>query len=506
MSAHTDHHGKTDPPRLKLPQIVNHLERSRSNPDPRLSIAENLAVPLVRYAWSELSHSLSPRFLRLLTCGATEALRRSLLSRLVSTGSQAIEFSYWTFRMTPGVIAKSVNRVPKGCLTKEFLSCSVETEILLLFRRHPALGRLWAEQVGRWCRFMAGFLRDAYCFTGLQEVCGFTKGGSIREIKPDVSDLHSGNRSVIRVRFANGQTWFYKPRSGNKEKHLFDLLGYLNRRGFRAPFQTVRIVCGTNHCWMAAVTWRSCRTTKEAGTFFFRAGALLYLLHFLRGVDFHAANLIAHGSQPMITDCETLLHPKTKLPTRFHVEARSILRVGMLPVRRSTKPSSDSISALGRRTRGTHSVILKGKIVAAADFLEEVIDGFSEMHNLFVRIGQKSAGLASILSKLRASPGRMILRPTMHYQALLKRSLEPPKLQSCAIRTAFLREACCQDSVSARQRETEVAALRRGDTPVFYTSPDYPRRLSSDHVTDAIRIIRQALSRDSSQVGRVDPG
>jgi lantibiotic modifying enzyme len=376
---------------------------------------------------------------------------------------------------------------------ERFFSSGVEPEIQLLFRHYPALAGLWAKQISSWQRFAAGFVKDVHDFMQSCRSCA-PKPKRVLAIATDLSDLHSGNRSVMRVRFSNGQTWFYKPRSGKKEKYFFELLSYLNRAGFPVSLRIATVVCAKKHFWMAAIPWRSCRTHKELRNFFVRAGALLYLLHYLRGVDFHAANVIANGSHPVIVDCETLLHRKTRLPAQFQAEARSIFRVGMLPVSRVTAAGGDKVSALGRRHRGPHSVMLRGKIVWSGDFVDEIVSGFREMHNFLMRIGVEFRGLAVILSKLRSSPSRVILRPTLHYHILLMQSLQPRKLQSDAVRSAFLREACRHYSDSSRQRKTEVAALLNGDIPIFYDRSDYPLSCSGDGLTEAVRLIHQALA------------
>jgi lantibiotic modifying enzyme len=91
---------------------------------------------------------------------------------------------------------------------------------------------------------------------------------------------------------------------------------------------------------MEFVDARPCATREDARRYYWRVGGLLAALHALRGVDCHFENLIAHADQPVLVDVETLLHPAIphREPERHdrrfasRVLARSVLRVGLLPV------------------------------------------------------------------------------------------------------------------------------------------------------------------------------
>src|SRR5436305_753499 len=85
---------------------------------------------------------------------------------------------------------------------------------------------------------------------------------------------------------------------------------------------------------MGIVGWRVCvrdrQNLKEAQDYCFRLGALICLIHSLRGVDFHPANIVDAGDQPIVIDCETLFHPATALPKYAGAEENSLKRTGFL--------------------------------------------------------------------------------------------------------------------------------------------------------------------------------
>src|SRR4029077_6688871 len=90
-------------PRAKLPtwtatlaQILLYLQNCPAKVDSTLSVAENLAAPLVQFAWSELSVSIDRSRLQLLLRKAGLALRRSLQQRLVRTGNRVVHWETLT--------------------------------------------------------------------------------------------------------------------------------------------------------------------------------------------------------------------------------------------------------------------------------------------------------------------------------------------------------------------------------------------------------------------------
>jgi len=227
---------------------------------------------------------------------------------------------------------------------------------------------------------MADFLKDVESFVASNIRPGRSPEPTIRQVEGLLSDPHDGGRSVIAVHFSNRTTWYYKPRSGSHELGWFRLLAWVNAQGFPAPFRIVSVVCGERHCWMDNVRVQGVSSRSAAYGYYFRAGALLYLTHILRAADLHAGNVIASGNQPVIIDCETLLHAQTRIPTVGRASARDILRTGMLPLGRGGDPQADP-SALGRLERGAHRLTMNGKTVPVEEYLNAIEDGFITMHH-----------------------------------------------------------------------------------------------------------------------------
>lgn len=435
-----------------LDRICRYLERASFQSKAKLSVAENLAAAVAEFAWRELSGVAN---MQLLTRRAAVTLKKSLIRRLTRTAEQAVN---WEVSVADSArrVASDLGR--EGQLQRYFFSAGVTTESLRLLENHPALARLWVVQVEFWIRFVQEFLERAAGFARRVEILNAEGVSIISSLDVDLGDLHEDNRSVLRVSFGKGAPWFYKPRPGWQERGWFQLLNWINRQGFPFPFRILEVVCKDRHCWMEGVRTRPCRNEEEMAQFCFRAGALICLVHLLRGVDFHPENLVAASSQPVLVDCETLLHPATLLPDYARAEDESIRRTGMLVF----------VKRMGSEFLGRYE--------NADRFLEELIAGFLAMHEL-LRRDSASRYLRRWSDNLRKFPARNIYRPTAHYRTMLNQSLTPLLLTSGLERSLYL-QACCHGGLkSLRREEMEVTALQNADVPVFRSRP---RRIDFD--------------------------
>lgn len=429
-----------------LDRICRYLEHTSHEPDDRLSICENLAAVVAAFAWDEFSKCANSK---LLARKAALTLKQSLLRRLAWTAEQAVAWE--------ASVAASARRVSRDLelerdFQRYFFSSGVTTEVLRLLQNYPVLARLWAVQVEFWLRYVQDFIEHAALFARRTGMESANDEPIISSVDMDLSDPHEGNRSVLGVSFARGRKWFYKPRAGVQERAWFELLDWINVHGFDRPFRILKVNCQDRHCWMESVSARPCRNEKETRLFCFRSGALMCLIHLLRGVDFHPDNLVAAGPHPVVVDCETLLHAATSLPEYAGAEDASIFRTGMLM---RTRRFSESV--LGRREKIDRAV-------------EELNAGFLAMHRL-LRRRPSLRYLQRWADRLRMAPARTVYRPTAHYLAILKQSLAPSLLTSEPERSLHLHACCRARPTPSRRANAEVAALQNADIPVFRRKP-----------------------------------
>lgn len=355
-----------------------------------------------------------------------------------------------------------------------------------LLEKYPALRELHHQQRTDSAAFVADFAKHLQHFAPVS---------SPQRIDFVPSDPHHGGRRVLRVHFADGSRWFYKPRSGQSEAGWFRLLEWVNASGFPAPFEIVPLVTGSNHCWMRAVEAAPVRHRSDAADYFFRAGAIIYLADMLRAVDLHAGNLIAHRSQPVLIDAETFWHAHTRLPVAVRSQATGLLRTGLLPL-----TPTDEISAFGRRAEGPHLVRLNGVAISISDFADQVVAGFSTMHDLWRRQSPSRSFLEQLFFGRGERRSRRIYRPTSLYAETLRRSLQPPLLRSPHSRRQFLERTCADGLAPKNCHAHEVTALLRGDIPVFYGRSAPPRSIPNEFgLKRSLRLLRRAIAPKDSK-------
>lgn len=414
---------------------------------------------MARFAWCCLATALRANARIALSPRARHALRQSLLARLSAFAERVADWEWEAFCATPGLASPG-----RGARAREviFSGRAVEEQTLRVLRSYPELARLWLVQVESWLGFTLDFLRQAAQFGA-----SFEKDESvgIRAFQFQKSDPHPGGGSTIKVTFTDGAQWFYKPRSGRWEKEWFAILRRTNRLGFPLPFAILSVVRGTSHCWMESLRWRPCLNSSEARRFYLRGGALLYLVHQLRGVDFHAANLIAHGAQPVFIDCETLLHGRSPMPVLARSRERSVCRTGILRVPQS--PPGRNLSAFSGDILGNHRPKLRGRFLRASDFVPEIVSGFMLMHD-FLGVSRRREAVFCEARQRRADPRtRLINRPTAHYYALLENSLSARCLRSSSVRRDYLLQACLRGRGADHVIADEVDAMMDGNVPML---------------------------------------
>ena len=350
---------------------------------------------------------------------------------------------------------------------KLFYADGLEIRTFDLLRCCPGLARVWSIQVEQWHKFACDFLRHAERFIGRAGQSCAARSQPVQWIEPDLSDPHHGGRTTLGVQFADRSRWFYKPRPGEHESRWFGLLRWLNDEGFCAPFQIVDIVDGGAHCWMPEVAHRCCRTRLEAAQCYFRAGALLALLQLLDGVDIHAQNMIVCGSQPVIIDLESLFHPRPPPVSGYPKMSDAVFYTGLLPVKALLLPVADSVSALGRRAPGPHSVRWRGKAASVALFADDVAAGFCALRHFLVETPSRVNRFEALTDRMRTLRWRRLPRPTGHYASILHASLSPQALNNGLERSLYLHAACRTGPLPDAQLRHEVACLERLDVPRF---------------------------------------
>jgi lantibiotic modifying enzyme len=339
-----------------------------------------------------------------------------------------------------------------------FFDGGVESQTSTFVRFYPELTRLWLLQMENWRVFRRTFQCDLAKFLRRQAIR--SPAARIVALQPDMSDFHNGNKSVFHVYFANGEEWFYKPRCAGQSTAWFELLARINRAGFSHPFTIPRLVPDQEHHWMEAIRDHPCRSSDQQRDFWFRSGALLWLVNALAGVDFHIGNLVCQGDQPVFVDCETLLHPLTSGARDRISSATRLGRTGMLPPR-----GRSDAAALGPMTASR--VCGRRRCLSPRDICCAVVDGWKAMTR-FLAEPKRMRMLGDTYDQLKSIDYRLIHRSTAQYHSILRYSFAPALLKDSTRRLAFLRQACQNANASRLVADEEVRALMDLDIPVFF--------------------------------------
>lgn len=339
-----------------------------------------------------------------------------------------------------------------------FFADGIERRTSTFIQCYPELMRIWLRQMESWRAFLRTFRCDLARFVQRQAIR--LPAPEIVALQPDMSDFHNGNTSVIQVSFAQGKEWFYKPRCAHQSTIWFELLSSINGAGFSHPFILPRLVPDQDHHWMEAIPEYPCGSSSQQRDFWFRSGALLWLVNAFAGVDFHVGNLVCHGDQPVFVDCETLLHPlPSDTQSRISMVTR-LYRTGMLPVQERSDTAALSPTTASR-------VCGRCRPLSARDICCYVVDGWKAMTKFFAE-PKRMRALRDAHAQLQSTDCRVIRRSTAQYHSILRYSLSPTLLKDSAGRRQFLRQACQSANASRIVADREARALKDLDIPVFF--------------------------------------
>lgn len=341
-------------------------------------------------------------------------------------------------------------------------------------------------------------------------------------IDAGLSDPHHGRRRVTRLIFNSGLRLIYKPRAVGGERALNDLIAWLHARGVVPALAGVRVLDRESYGWMTDVQHDDFTSADEVREYFRRAGALLCLMHVLRGRDVHWENVIATRAGPVVIDAELLLQPVADGES-----PASPLLTGLLSCLQ-TGPDGEIVDVGGLRGDriehgptaeriwtglGTDNmrvseqfqpigpkanrVLLNGVVQDPGDHAASFVSGFTDLYRGLVAHRDALLAAGGPLDSLGAMRARVLVRPSHHYAAALH-ALADPRFQQDGRRWG-----CALDTLNRRYKfslsmprtwsfvAAERAALERLDLPSFSNAVD------TTDVLDGDRVIASGFFRDS---------
>jgi type 2 lantibiotic biosynthesis protein LanM len=351
-------------------------------------------------------------------------------------------------------------------------------EASAILAEYPVLARQLTLCINQWLNVSLEFL-DRLCCDWELILCNFCSTenpGKVVDITGGAGDTHRGGRSVMIATFDSGFRIVYKPKSLAIDTHFQELLAWLNHNGNEPQFRTLTVVDRGEYGWVEYVNQQGCSSVNELKRFYRRHGAYLALLYTLNANDFHFENLIAVGEHPVLIDLETLFQPQFDSFDEAEADravdkvmAESVLQVGLLPLRlwSSAEYAGIDVSGFGGMagqlspervpqlngvgTDEMHFVRQRIELagdanrpslndveVSSAEYVEDVVLGFTTMYQLLTKLRVKLLADNGPLACFAHDEIRILLRPTRTYDQLLFESFHPDLLRDSLERERFL--------------------------------------------------------------------
>ena len=431
----------------------------------------------VEDARERLREQMGSGYEKLLSTEAHHGWERYLLTRLTQAGTKAAQ---WQFQIHESVSQIFSKEPPNGSRSQEdlyrsFIGDEPNGRSGKIMEEFPGLKSLCDVLIANWLSAVGNFhTRLASDYDGLlSRSVNRQTLGQVTEIQAGLSEPHRGGRCVVRVIFENGARLIYKPRSIAPEDWFSKLLEWINRNKIPHALKSAACWDRGNYGWMEDVQAHPCATMADVRAFYWRAGALLALVHLSLGVDIHEQNLVATGPFPVLIDLETLWHPQEPDNGQFCDANPSVMRTGFLPMKAADKSSDYSRCALSIRCeeRAKHLPSLDDQTHAAGNYIREIQAGFEWIGAQLFANPIEREHLKNRLGELVKYPRRCVVRSSVRYQRAWELRTDPQTLRDNI--SDHARWATDQSLVS--KLPGEMQAIYDLDIPYFEQNYDAGR-------------------------------
>ncbi len=486
-----------------------------------------------------------------------EVLANGLMRQL---SEQLFTIAYKTFVLEANIAALGRDLGSLGEDTVEIFAGRVTSGSAFLRRlylRYPALARILATTCCRWRENCEVLLTRFDCDSSAIGAVLFKRPPQrLSEVVVGFSDPHEGGQRVAILKFADGARLVYKPRSIDIDVAYYALLGRLNVAGLEPRLRQLCVVARDGYGWVEYVRPEAMTDQEAIRDFYLRMGAHLSILYLTKATDFHAENVVASGSEPMLVDLETLVHADgaPRAPTTQSLAWRrlheSVFACGLLPGWHDGDPDTPSpeisgIAALDGQTYKDRVDVLhaEGGVVRVvrelisvapsqnrpladsgsidpAAYADEIVEGFERGFRLLAREAAWLEGDSGPLRDLLRAEVRHVALATAAYVALSRRATHPDFLTRATHRElifAILAIRVRDQPALAPLVKSELAALFGGDVPKFTTRGDtdivydendqalagYLREPAGDEVTRRLHNLTEARLRDQVHILRL---
>jgi type 2 lantibiotic biosynthesis protein LanM len=488
-----------------------------ADPDEPALPFEDLFRPVAEAARARLADRLGESWDRLLTDKARAALERGLVRRLGVVGGPGLFGDYVVFRhlwqYRPGAFALPFFSPGSRAIYDAYLAAWRAGRCRDFFLARPVAARLIGTAVDHWLDATAELLerldRDLPALSG-----AFFDGeapGPIANLKADLSDPHGRGRTVVILRFANGERVVYKPKDLGIDVAWTGLVDWLDRHGAPTPIKAPPVLARDGYGWAGFIAADTHKEDDDPARFHRRAGGLLAVLHLLRGTDFHQENVIASFGHPVLIDLETLLQAEAVRSDADALsdagrEAAALLRDSVLGTHylpgwmalpggrfraiggldaQHPDDAPDAFRHVNTDAMALAQAAPEDPVQAAPPSLGGVrshggalVSGFTEYYRFLLRHRDAIAAPDGPLAPFRGVCLRVVRTATITYALVLRRARAYRNLDdgvAWSLHFDFLlrqRLAGAMTPVDWAIHQAERAALAHGDIPMFTARAD----------------------------------
>jgi type 2 lantibiotic biosynthesis protein LanM len=405
----------------------------------------------------KLSNLLSEEESELLAEEAYENLLVILLNRITNLGAELLSYKFTQFLKNKKIIPHELSCV----LYDDFIN-DLSDKKISLFQAHPFLEKSIKFTVNSWVESTAKFIK--YLHADITELIDtFTPGcelGIIEKIEADLRRDYGDGRSALILKFSSGVEIIYKPKDMGMDVLFNGLLNWCNQKNISIPFQPLKILAGDGYGWQKMVRQKSCTEKSAVQRFYHRAGMMSALLFILGAKDCDHNNFVAAGEYPCLIGADILMSPEINdRPENDQWFHDSVRQTSMLPLWNGDIHTTNALdfSPLGnifpKKTNsikewefintdkmqlvskvtvipvGQNAVMLEDKIVSPQSYLQEIVNGFQEIYQLFNQQQNFLLTSTSPLGAFQHCRSRFHLRSEKAYQIICQQALKPQYLQ-----------------------------------------------------------------------------
>lgn len=338
--------------------------------------------------------------------------------------------------------------------------------------------------------------------------------GDITAIHCSQGDLHDG-KSVARVEFKNGQL-LYKPRNENNAELMKQVIEYLASGTEITDYRFIEYFQREDISWEKIVNYDYCDNEEEVKDYYYRGGVMEACFYLLGSFDMHHENVIACGPYPVIIDCETIakaqLHEKIKMDSK---DVRvSVLASSFLPYVNDKNPMDINVSGLfpekgvskleqASMEIGSDGIVhylrknieveeeknivrtKTGDTISDYEAGLQIKKGFEAACRFLIHHKTELIELIRDFCREKDIRFRQILRGTQAYFTFIRASNHPQLLSDADKRDDMfdiLRRKFVASQFGYIRVQHEIAELKKGNIPLYYTTPCSKDLMSSGRV------------------------